>query len=1007
VNEGDIILQNNSGDTSITLVSNESEPSIVLGNEGLRGPAGLGVPPGGKPGQTILMTSSGPVWQTLTPLDVGAPFVNVKDQPFGAFGDNSADDTVALQAAIDAAHIAGKAIVYLPPGTYKITSALTVYTGTTLMGAGRESTCIKQYSTTATGLYGRDIASVKLTDFFIEGPASGSGIGIDFGWTIPEVGNLPYLYFQNLLVKNFGSDGVRLQTPIVSTFINVTAQSNAVHGFNLTEGGTSCTFQSCWARENGAAGYRFYQSVYQALVGCAADNNGLGYYIQDSQTVNFFGCGAEGSVNNGGVYNGRNWLFDNSSVCVLEGCWITNNRNIGVHVSNGSNAIELDVADNSPNASAVSFIKTDTGTSATITSLHNTTANSLAADTVTTLNDGANGFTNKTVNTKSVYIDYLGGLSDPNVTFDVNATMCGTLTLAADPVSNLQAATKQYVDAHSAVGALLAANNLSDVANAATARTNLGVAIGTNVQAYDATLNALAGVTTAADKLIYATASDTFTTTNLTSTARSLLDDTSTSAMRTTLGLAIGTDVQAFDATLAALAAFNTNGLLVQTAADTFTGRTISGTTNQVNVSNGNGVSGNPTLSLPQDIHTGASPTFAGLTVDTSTLSVDATNHRIGLLTTAPTHSFTLGSTSTGIALYNTSDQVTNYERAVISFNSNIFEIRSQAGGTGTQRNIRLILSNTSLLLTENQSSSGFYQFNRGGSTAGAVGTMFGGTWSASSGTNAIVNINPTFTQTSTAGYTALQVNVTESTTGSGTKLLLDLQVGSSSKFKIDNNGAMTLVNTATTRAMVASATNTYDIGSASVSYRSAYIGTSIVLSDAANIAAGTTTGTQIGTATSQKLGFFAATPIVQPANTTDLRTALINLGLLASGGATPLNLNGGNLSTTGTGTVKSLALTDTSGTLSLTAAVDGGEFNISANASGTLAIFGSGSNTLNLDVLDGNLFVSNGKFVKAVSSPPATAGAAGTTGQIEWDSGFIYVCVATNSWKRAAIAAW
>jgi len=59
-----------------------------------------------------------------------------------------------------------------------------------------------------------------------------------------------------------------------------------------------------------------------------------------------------------------------------------------------------------------------------------------------------------------------------------------------------------------------------------------------------------------------------------------------------------GTIFSTADSTLNALNSYDTNGLITQTATDTFTGRTITGTTDEIDVSNGDGVSGNPTLSI-------------------------------------------------------------------------------------------------------------------------------------------------------------------------------------------------------------------------------------------------------------------------------------------------------------------------------------------------------------------------------------------------------------------------
>jgi len=90
--------------------------------------------------------------------------------------------------------------------------------------------------------------------------------------------------------------------------------------------------------------------------------------------------------------------------------------------------------------------------------------------------------------------------------------------------------------------------------DASTARTNLGLAIGTNVQAYDATLTSIALLGTAADKIAYTTGVDTWAETALTAFARSILDDADEATFKATVNLEIGVDVQAYNATLAAVA---------------------------------------------------------------------------------------------------------------------------------------------------------------------------------------------------------------------------------------------------------------------------------------------------------------------------------------------------------------------------------------------------------------------------------------------------------------------
>ena len=340
------------------------------------------------------------------------------------------------------------------------------------------------------------------------------------------------------------------------------------------------------------------------------------------------------------------------------------------------------------------------------------------------------------------------------------------------------------------------------------------------------------------------------------------------------------------DPTLTALAAHNTNGILTQTAADTFTGRTITGTANQITVTNGDGVAGNPTLSLPQDIHTGASPTFAGGTISSSINAQysiysgavgSASEINFGYSGARYWHMGRQGSGSFSFVQTGVAERLRLTTGGMIEFNGNVAPFIDSTYSLGTSGiywsntyTDKLFLNSTATL---DGSTAGVLAAN------GKLKVVAADSWPFEVNNN---SLNTNFLLKSTIA----------ASTSNRVRTQYQLQNGTGNASALDITAWFSDITPS-------AATSTFTLGAmeAGGSYSVlTFVGRAASLYDGVNISVGTSSGTKIGTATNQKLGFYNATPVVQPsatpANATDLATALtlvndlksklVTLGLIA-----------------------------------------------------------------------------------------------------------------------------
>jgi len=302
---------------------------------------------------------------------------------YGADPSGTQDSAGAVQAAISACAAAGGGDVYVPAGTYLLSFPPVISTpGITFICAGAYSTVFKPLNPANNCLNvvsPGGINDVIMEGFQVQGPGSGSGVGI-YAAAGGGASVIERLTVQNVIITGMGSHGMMSLNNIMSIAEQCKFVSNGGRGMYVNAG-TTWTIRNCWFELNAERGFYATGTISSALTGCGSDLNAVGYELSSCSGITMIGCdGFQNAAGAGG--DGTSIKITGCYAITVAGSFISANGAVALWVTGASGGVQVLGFIETAVGGATASIKTDSGCDVLLNGINVATATSYATNTI-------------------------------------------------------------------------------------------------------------------------------------------------------------------------------------------------------------------------------------------------------------------------------------------------------------------------------------------------------------------------------------------------------------------------------------------------------------------------------------------------------------------------------------------------------------------------------------------------------------------------------------------------